>query len=83
MPDFPVKRVAGSFSTARGDFCTADSYEPLSETMGPGSTKRFAPTGGKATNVEFPYWNVEMAGGGVLLAVGWPGQWAASFGARQ
>jgi len=63
----------------RGDFCTADSYEPLSETMEPGATKRFAPTGGKSTNVEFPYWNVEMSGGGVLLAVGWPGQWAARF----
>lgn len=63
----------------RGDFCAAESYEPLAETMGPGTTRRFAPTGGKSTNVEFPYWNVGMGDGGFLLAVGWPGQWAATF----
>jgi alpha-galactosidase len=35
--------------------------------------------GGRPTNGEFPYYNVQTPDGGVLLAVGWPGQWAASF----
>lgn len=63
----------------RGDFCSADSYAPLTEVMGPNVARQFAPKGGKSTNVAFPYWNVEMPGGGVLVAVGWPGQWSARF----
>jgi alpha-galactosidase len=76
-----VRPAVGEFTLhqTRGDFCTADSYEPRSEVLGPGAARRFAPTGGKSTNVQFPYWNVEMSGGGVLVAVGWPGQWSATF----
>ena len=76
-----VRPANGEFTLhhTRGDFCTADSYEPLTEVLGPNAAKQFAPTGGKSTNVQFPYWNVEMPGGGVLVAVGWPGQWSARF----
>ncbi len=63
----------------RGDFCSAASYEPLTEPLGPNAVKQFAPAGGKSTNVQFPFWNVERPGGGVLIVVGWPGQWAAQF----
>lgn len=63
----------------RGDFRAAESYEPLTATMGPGFSQQFSPVGGKATNGQFPYWNVEMRDGGVLIALGWPGQWAAQF----
>ena len=27
----------------------------------------------------WPYYNIQMPGGGFILAVGWPGQWASSF----
>ena len=27
----------------------------------------------------WPYYNLEMPGGGLVLAIGWPGQWAADF----
>ncbi|MCX6225553.1 MAG: alpha-galactosidase [Bacteroidia bacterium] len=27
----------------------------------------------------WPYYNLQLPGGGVILAVGWPGQWASSF----
>jgi alpha-galactosidase len=27
----------------------------------------------------FPYYNLQMPNRGVIIAVGWPGQWAASF----
>jgi alpha-galactosidase len=80
--DFQFVRPAeGEFTlhTNRGDFCSPDSYEPLTEPLGPNAAKQFAPAGGKGTNVQFPYWNIEMPGGGVLVAVGWPGQWSAKF----
>lgn len=63
----------------RGDFCTADSFHPFDLLLGPGATQRFNPMGGRGSNFAFPYYNLEMGGGGVALAVGWPGQWATSF----
>jgi alpha-galactosidase len=63
----------------RGDFCTADSFHPFDLLLGPGATQRFNPMGGRGSNFAFPYYNLELGGGGVALAIGWPGQWAASF----
>lgn len=40
---------------------------------------RTAPSGGRSSNGVFPYFNLEYGGGGVLFAVGWPGQWQAGF----
>ena len=63
----------------KGDYCTADSYEPYEITLGPKATHKFAPEGGRPTNRSFPYYNLAMPGGGLIVVVGWPGQWAASF----
>lgn len=66
----------------KGDFCTADSFEPFARPLGPGSEVRFAPPGsGKSSDGPdgWPYWNLQFDGGGTILALGWPGQWASSF----
>ncbi len=63
----------------KGDYCVPDSYEPYEITLGPNATQKFAPEGGRPTNKAFPCYNLAMPGGGVILAVGWPGQWATSF----
>ncbi len=67
----------------KGDFCTADSYEPYSDTLVAGGVKNFAPprNSGKSTDgpKAWPYYNLQMDGDGVIIAVGWPGQWASSF----
>jgi len=63
----------------KGDACTPDSYQPYAQTLGPKATKTFAPAGGRPTNGSFPYYNVAAPGGGLIVAVGWPGQWATTF----
>jgi alpha-galactosidase len=63
----------------KGDFCAPDSYEPYETVLGPNAAQKFAPWGGRPTNGLFPYYSLTMPGGGVMLAVGWPGQWATSF----
>lgn len=63
----------------RGDFCAVNSFEPLQSTLEPKAEKAFAPTGGRPSNGEWPYYNLEWNNGGVLLAIGWPGQWASKF----
>ena len=63
----------------KGDDCTPDSYEPRDLTLAPRSAHRFAPVGGRPTNQGFPYFNLEWPGAGLIVAVGWPGQWTAQF----
>lgn len=67
----------------KGDFCTADSYEPYQLILGPGSIETFSPrSSGKSTDGPrgWPYYNLQITpGGGIIIAVGWPGQWESSF----
>lgn len=63
----------------KGDWCTPDSFQPFETKLEPGMTQRFASYGGRPTNGAFPYYNLHMSGGGILLAIGWPGQWASAF----
>lgn len=65
----------------KGDWCVPDSFEPFQETLGPDRGLRFASEGGRPTNGPngWPYYNLQMPDGGLILAIGWPGQWAAHF----
>ncbi len=63
----------------RGDFCTADSYQPFAQQLWRNMALSLAPVGGRGTNSAFPYFNVQKSDGGVICAVGWPGQWRAAF----
>ena len=62
-----------------GDNCSPDSYEPSRVTLSPKSEHRFKPAGGRPTSVGFPYFNIEWPGEGLIVVIGWPGQWAAQF----
>ena len=65
----------------RGDWCAAEGLLPWRREMEPRDEQRFAPWGGRPTNGPdgWPYYNVQMPGGGFILAVGWPGQWECVF----
>jgi alpha-galactosidase len=63
----------------RGDTCAANSFEPLTKSMEPGEALHLAPEGGRPTNGAFPYFNLRAGDEGAIIAVGWPGQWAADF----
>ncbi len=39
----------------------------------------FTSDSGRATHVNFPYFNLEHGDGGTMLAIGWAGTWNASF----
>ncbi|HUT90179.1 MAG TPA: alpha-galactosidase [Thermoguttaceae bacterium] len=71
----------------RGDSCVAGSYRPFTHKLGPDVEKRLSPpvagelVSGKSSDGPngWPYFNLQKPGGGVIVAVGWQGQWAASF----
>lgn len=62
-----------------GDTCSPESYAPHSLRLDPSADRRFAPVGGRPTSGGFPYFDLEAPGEGILLAIGWPGQWEARF----
>lgn len=62
-----------------GSPCTPKDFQPLETALKPGDTKRITAAGGRPSNSDWPYFNVAWPGAGVIVAVGWPGQWAADF----
>ena len=63
----------------RGSTAEPNDYEPLEATLAPGSSKRFAPRAGRGTDPWMPYFNLQWGNRGLIVVVGWPGQWAAEF----
>ena len=62
-----------------GSPCTPTDYQPFATRLGPGEEKRITTSGGRPTNSDLPYFNIESSGEGVIVVAGWPGQWAALF----
>ncbi|MCC6585154.1 MAG: alpha-galactosidase [Bryobacterales bacterium] len=56
-----------------------DDYMPLATALPAKKLTHLASVGGRGSDGILPYFNIESAGRGMLLAVGWPGQWAADF----
>lgn len=74
--------LAGEQATlwsCNGDYYSIDGYQPALTRLVPGERLSFAPTGGRPCDQAFPYFRLDLGGEGWSLAVGWPGQWAASF----
>lgn len=67
-----LHRALGS-SASRSDFAPVD--EPLSV----GDMISFATVGGRSSNTTaFPFFNIEGPGSGLVVGIGWSGQWSAS-----
>ena len=62
-----------------GSPCTAYDYQPHRTNLAPKMEKVIATSGGRSSNSDFPYFNVELPGEGFIMVVGWPGQWSAKF----
>lgn len=71
---FILHRSLGS-NAQRNDFA------PVHEELSPQKEIKLAPIGGRSSNTtSLPFFNIEaVSKGGVIVAIGWSGQWAASF----
>ncbi len=68
-----LHRALGS-SASRSDFA------PIDEVMKPDVEINLAPIGGRSSNTTvFPFFNIEAPGEGLVIAIGWSGQWAISL----
>lgn len=75
----PLTGSACTVHHALGDRNSADSFRPLADALAPNGDMTFAPVGGRSSDGHMPYFNLQHRAGGLALAIGWSGQWAASF----
>jgi alpha-galactosidase len=65
---------------AVGSPCAQNDYGPLETALAPSTVKRIGAAGGRPTNSDMSYFNLETATGhGVIMVVGWPGQWSSTW----
>jgi alpha-galactosidase len=66
-----------------GSSAEVNDWLPFDETLAPGRRIEFSPRDGKSSLGACPFFNLAWAGGGVITAVGWSGQWVASIERRK
>ena len=68
---------------ARGALASMDDFTPLTEVLRPGAPVRLEPAGGRSSSDFLPFFNLETAPrGGVMIGLGWSGEWAADITAE-
>ncbi len=77
-----TRKEGGEFVLHRalGSSATKMDFAPVDEAMPPNVKVRLAPVGGRSSNTSaFPFFNIEAPGEGVMVGIGWSGQWAAEL----
>ncbi|MDE3067351.1 MAG: alpha-galactosidase [Verrucomicrobiota bacterium] len=74
--------ATGEFKLHYADGSTAliSDFQPHCLTLAPNLSTNFTPFGGRSSDGVMPYFNVENPDGtGLVIAVGWTGEWEAQF----
>ncbi len=66
---------------SKGSCASKDDFQPIDDLLVNGKEVIFSPVGGRSSNTTiFPFFNLETKSiGGVVIAVGWSGQWASTI----
>jgi alpha-galactosidase len=72
----------GAVYHGNGDFDSNDGHAWQLTAMSRSGALEISPDGGRSCDGAFPYFRLLFEGGGLSVAVGWPGQWVARFGAE-
>ncbi len=65
---------------AKGGVASFDDFAPQEARLAkPGETLHLQPGGGRSSNGVLPFFNAAGADSGVVMAIGWTGEWAADF----
>lgn len=75
LGDYPEPPV---LHRIRGGGGAVDDWMPFDEILAAGQKSEFAPTAGRSSFGNTPWFNLQWNGGGVITAIGWTGQWKAS-----
>ena len=76
----PSPTAAYALHHFNGSAQQPDDYAPQTSSLTPGTPQLLFPLGGRPSNGTWPYFNVSWEDDqGVMVAVGWPGQWTAQL----
>lgn len=64
---------------AYGGNSDGHDFEPLYCDLAEESSLTFSSSGGRSSNAYMPYYDLYNDEGGIVVAIGWTGQWTASF----
>jgi len=64
---------------ARGGVASFDDFAPQQVELKPGASVHLQPGGGRSSSQVLPFFNVEGGGGGLIVGIGWSGEWGADF----
>jgi alpha-galactosidase len=64
---------------AKGATCSMDDFKPLSRVLSYNGRLHLEPGGGRSSSEFLPFFNIEAKGEGVVVAIGWSGEWAATY----
>ena len=59
----------------KGSTAVPNDFEPYQTPLDPGTDRKFTAAGGRGTNGDWPYFNVNWGKQGLIVVMGWPGQW--------
>ena len=65
---------------ANGSSATVHDFAPHRVALRPGTRRELRPSGGRSSSGVLPFFNLVTDEGGVVVAIGWSGQWRAEFG---
>jgi len=64
---------------ARGATCSMNDFMPMLRKLNIGGVLHVEPGGGRSSSDFLPFFNLETKGEGVVVALGWTGEWAMNF----
>lgn len=64
---------------SKGALCCIDDFAPVEQTLEPKSRVHLQPGGGRSSSEVLPFFNIELGSEGVVMAIGWTGEWAVDF----
>lgn len=73
-PNTPV-----SLHWSKGSHSEPGDFEPKKHLLAAGESFSLESFGGRSSDGVMPYFNLAGVGGGLILAIGWTGDWKASF----
>jgi len=66
---------------AKGALCCLDDFAPVERPLEAGTEVHLQPGGGRSSSEVLPFFSLDAGdGSGVIIGIGWTGQWAATFG---
>jgi alpha-galactosidase len=78
----PFVTNSSTLHYARGALCSFDDFQPLTESLKPGTRVQVQAGGGRSSSDFLPFFNLACSSSGMILGLGWSGEWAAEFHAE-